>query len=177
MSWYYLNITNEFPTEFVPVVFDNNTVTVKSRGESYMLGLFDAGGQEEYERLCPLSYAQTDVFLVCFSVVAPSSFENIRLKWVPEITHHCPKTPFILVGTMIDLREDSEVIKKLKETNQKPVLFKSGVKMAEEVEASKYVECSALSHKGLSWVFEEAVSAALVPKDWECRRKNKCALF
>jgi len=37
-------------------------------------------GQEDYDRLRPLSYPQTDVFLVCFSVVSPSSFENVREK-------------------------------------------------------------------------------------------------
>lgn len=37
-------------------------------------------GQEDYDRLRPLSYPQTDVFLVCFSVVSPSSFENVKEK-------------------------------------------------------------------------------------------------
>ena len=59
-------------------------------------GLLD-GRSYYWFRLRPLSYPQTDVFLVCFSVVSPSSFENIKEKWVPEITHHCPKTPFLLV--------------------------------------------------------------------------------
>lgn len=49
-------------------------------GEPYTLGLFDTAGQEDYDRLRPLSYPQTDVFLVCFSVVAPSSFENVKEK-------------------------------------------------------------------------------------------------
>lgn len=49
-------------------------------GEPYTLGLFDTAGQEDYDRLRPLSYPQTDVFLVCFSVVAPASFENIKEK-------------------------------------------------------------------------------------------------
>ncbi|PIO63034.1 Ras family protein, partial [Teladorsagia circumcincta] len=74
-------------------------VTVMIGGEPYTLGLFDTAGQEDYDRLRPLSYPQTDVFLVCFSVVAPASFENVREKWVPEIAHHCSKTPFLLVGT------------------------------------------------------------------------------
>ena len=64
-------------------------------------------------RLRPLSYPQTDVFLVCFSTVSPSSFENVKEKWVPEITHHCQKTPFLLVGTQIDLRDDAATIEKL----------------------------------------------------------------
>jgi small GTP-binding protein len=47
-------------------VFDNYAVTVMIGGEPYTLGLFDTAGQEDYDRLRPLSYPQTDVFLVCF---------------------------------------------------------------------------------------------------------------
>lgn len=61
-------------------VFDNYAVTVMIGGEPYTLGLFDTAGQEDYDRLRPLSYPQTDVFLVCFSVNQPSSFENVREK-------------------------------------------------------------------------------------------------
>ena len=49
-------------------------------GEPYTLGLFDTAGQEDYDRLRPLSYPQTDVFLVCYSVVSPSSYENVKEK-------------------------------------------------------------------------------------------------
>lgn len=72
--------TNKFPSEYVPTVFDNYAVTVMIGGEPYTLGLFDTAGQEDYDRLRPLSYPQTDVFLVCFSVVSPASFENVREK-------------------------------------------------------------------------------------------------
>ena len=61
-------------------MFDNYAVTVMIGGEPYTLGLFDTAGQEDYDRLRPLSYPQTDVFLVCFSVVSPSSFENVKEK-------------------------------------------------------------------------------------------------
>jgi small GTP-binding protein len=72
--------TNKFPSEYVPTVFDNYAVTVMIGGEPYTLGLFDTAGQEDYDRLRPLSYPQTDVFLVCFSVVGPSSYENVKEK-------------------------------------------------------------------------------------------------
>ena len=75
--------------------------------------LFDTAGQEDYDRLRPISYPDTNVFLVCFSVVRPTSFENVKEKWIPEIKHHCPKTPFLLVGTMLDCREDPEFISQL----------------------------------------------------------------
>lgn len=55
--------------------------------DPYTLGLFDTAGQEDYDRLRPLSYPQTDVFLVCFSVTSPASFENVKEKWFPEASH------------------------------------------------------------------------------------------
>ena len=72
--------TNKFPQEYVPTIHDSYAVTVMIRGEPYTLGLFDTGGQEDYDRLRPLSYPQTDVFLICFSVVEPTSFVNVREK-------------------------------------------------------------------------------------------------
>ena len=119
-------------------VFDNYAVTVMIGGEPYTLGLFDTAGQEDYDRLRPLSYPQTDVFLVCFSVVSPSSFENVKEKWVPEITHHCQKTPFLLVGTQIDLRDDAATIEKL----GKWVPLNSQIKPGEEYVADTALCCS-----------------------------------
>nr|BAC16312.1 Raichu-1054X [synthetic construct] len=152
--------TNKFPSEYVPTVFDNYAVTVMIGGEPYTLGLFDTAGQEDYDRLRPLSYPQTDVFLVCFSVVSPSSFENVKEKWVPEITHHCPKTPFLLVGTQIDLRDDPSTIEKLAKNKQKPITPETAEKLARDLKAVKYVECSALTQRGLKNVFDEAILAA-----------------
>ncbi|RMB91740.1 hypothetical protein DUI87_31970 [Hirundo rustica rustica] len=146
-------------------VFDNYAVTVMIGGEPYTLGLFDTAGQEDYDRLRPLSYPQTDVFLVCFSVVSPSSFENVKEKWVPEITHHCPKTPFLLVGTQIDLRDDPSTIEKLAKNKQKPITPETAEKLARDLKAVKYVECSALTQKGLKNVFDEAILAALEPPE------------
>jgi len=53
-----------------------------------------------------LSY-QTDVFLLCFSVVSPSSLENVRTKWNPEVVFYCKHVPMLLVGTQADLRDDA----------------------------------------------------------------------
>ena len=49
-------------------------------GRPVSLGLWDTAGQEDYDRLRPLSYPQTDVFLICFSLVSPPSFENVTGK-------------------------------------------------------------------------------------------------
>ena len=81
-----------------------NQSSIFCSGEPCNLALFDTAGQETYDRLRPISYPDTDVFLVCFSVMLHTSFENVKAKWVPEISHCCPKTPFLLVGTQADRR-------------------------------------------------------------------------
>lgn len=167
--------TNKFPSEYVPTVFDNYAVTVMIGGDPFTLGLFDTAGQEDYDRLRPLSYPQTDVFLVCFSVVTLSSFENVKEKWQPEITHHCPKTPYLLVGTQVDLRDNLSTIEKLARNKQKPITADQGEKLAKDLKAALYVECSALTQKGLKNVFDEAILAALEPP--EDNKKGKCMLL
>lgn len=67
------------------------------------------------------------------------------LQWVPEITHHCQKTPFLLVGTQIDLRDENSTLEKLAKNKQKPITLEQGEKLAKELKAVKYVECSALT--------------------------------
>lgn len=65
--------------------------------------------QDEFDKLRPLCYTSADVFLLCFSVVSPASFQNVPEKWVPEIRRHAPTAPLVLVGTQCDLREDVKV--------------------------------------------------------------------
>lgn len=131
--------------------------------EPYTLGLFDTAGQEDYDRLRPLSYPQTDVFLVCFSVTSPASFENVKEKWFPEVHHHCPGVSCLIVGTQCDLRDDPAILEKLGRQRQRPVSIEMGERLARELGAIKYVECSALTQKGLKNVFDEAIVAALEP--------------
>jgi small GTP-binding protein len=123
-------------------------------------------GQEDYDRLRPLSYPQTDVFLVCFSVTSPASFENVKEKWFPEVHHHCPGVPCLIVGTQVDLRDDSQVIEKLARQKQRPVSTDQGERLARELGAVKYVECSALTQKGLKNVFDEVSFMVLLVFIW-----------
>ncbi|XP_035660249.1 cell division control protein 42 homolog [Branchiostoma floridae] len=171
--------TGQFPTVYVPTVFDNYAVNIVVGGTPYNLGLFDTAGQEDYDRLRPLAYPMTSVFLVCFSVVNPTSFANVREKWIPELRHYQPDTPIVLVGTQIDRRDDPRTLEELQQTGQRPVTAAQGQKLAKETGAESYAECSALTQLGIKNVFDEAIIATLFApkKKKRSRRRRKCTIF
>ncbi|XP_018614313.1 rho-related GTP-binding protein RhoG-like [Scleropages formosus] len=167
--------TNAFPREYIPTVFDNYSSQVTVDGRTISLNLWDTAGQEEYDRLRTLSYPQTNVFIICFSIASPPSYENVKHKWHPEVTHHCPGVPILLVGTKSDLRADSEVLRKLKEQNQTTISQQQGQALARHIHAVKYLECSALNQEGIREVFSEAVRAFLNPQP--ITSKKHCILL
>lgn len=128
-------------------------------GKTISLSLWDTAGQEDYDRLRPLSYAQTDIFLVCFSVVSQTSFQNIKSKWIPEIRNHCPDTLIMLVGLKSDLREDQREIQRLKERRHEFVDPQNAVNLAKEIGAINYIEVSALTQNKLKHLFDESIRA------------------
>eukprot|EP01083_Nonionella_stella_P223913 797487_1 len=99
----------EFPTDYVPTVFENVTLAQElvfddNISEWISLDLWDTAGQEEFDRLRHLAYRETDIYLMCFSVVDVSSFLNIQTKWLPEVQYHSPDALIFLVGLKCDLR-------------------------------------------------------------------------
>eukprot|EP01098_Paradermamoeba_levis_P012657 TRINITY_DN5577_c0_g1_i1.p1 TRINITY_DN5577_c0_g1~~TRINITY_DN5577_c0_g1_i1.p1 ORF type:complete len:201 (-),score=44.82 TRINITY_DN5577_c0_g1_i1:68-670(-) len=165
--------TNAFPDQYVPTIFDNYAATLMVDGKLISLGLWDTAGQEEYDRLRSLSYPQTDVFLVGYSVVNPFSFRNVKEKWMPEIKHFCPNIPVVLVGTKIDLRENEAALKRLQEKNLSPITQEEGIKMASDVGATRYFECSAITQLGLKEVFEQVCRVALNHKSTKQKQQKK----
>jgi len=155
--------TNSFPGEYVPTVFDNYNANAIVEGNPVNLGLWDTAGSEEYDTLRPLSYPGTDVFLICFSIFSPESFDSVTNKWYKEISEHAADTPIILVGTKLDLRSKPEAIQSLKDNNQEPISTRKGEDLAKKIGAKRYLECSALTQDGLAKVFEEAVKVILFP--------------
>ncbi|XP_070318105.1 rho-related GTP-binding protein RhoG-like [Odocoileus virginianus] len=167
--------TNAFPEEYVPTVFDNYSAQTYVDGQIVILNLWDTAGQEEHDRLRTLSYPQTNIFVICFSIGSPSSYAKVRHKWHPEVSHHCPNVPVLLVGTKRDLRSDLETVKNRKEQSLVPTTPQQGTSLAKQVGAVKYLECSALMQDGVREVFLEAIWAVLYP----ATKKNtkKCVLL
>ena len=156
-----------------------HTLKVMIGGEPYPLDLYETSGSENrvMDRMRPLNYSETDVFLVCFSVMSPSSFKNVKKKWIPEITRHNQKKPFLLVGTQIDLRADEASLEKLADKNQKPVSVEMGENLAKKIGAAKYVECSGTSKEGLKNLIDEAILAAFEPPKNSICIYRKCVIL
>ncbi|PWA24234.1 hypothetical protein CCH79_00017897 [Gambusia affinis] len=155
---------DQFPEVYVPTVFENYVADIEVDGKQVELALWDTAGQEDYDRLRPLSYPDTDVILMCFSIDSPDSLENIPEKWTPEVKHFCPNVPIILVGNKKDLRNDDHTRRELAKMKQEPVKTEEGRDMSNRINASGYLECSAKTKDGVRDVFEMATRAALQAK-------------
>ena len=103
-SFLICETTRNFPCNYVPTVFDNYTANIMVRGFPFTVSLWNTAGQEDYDHLRPLSYPETDVFIVCFDVASRGSFQNVSEKWVPEVRHFVPEAVVLLLGTKTDLR-------------------------------------------------------------------------
>jgi Ras-related C3 botulinum toxin substrate 1 len=154
--------TGKFPEgEYVPTVFDNTKCRILCDNAHVTLDLWDTAGQEQYDRLRPLCYPKTDVFLLCFSVVNPDSYENVRDKWYPEVRHHNKDAPIVLVGTKSDLRTNEEILAKLEAKGEKALTAEQAEKLRSDIKALKYYECSALTGQNMKEVFLDAIRSAL----------------
>ncbi|KAJ5087762.1 hypothetical protein N7456_011378 [Penicillium angulare] len=125
--------TKEFPPRDAPVLLDPFEIDIMLKGEKHTLGLWDTTFEQGYTRLSPIWYPKTNIFLLCFSIASPSSFDNITEKWLPEVRHACPNAPCLVVGTKTDLRNDTETIHGLLNCNAKPLQYQEGVKMAKSL--------------------------------------------
>eukprot|EP00697_Spironema_sp_BW2_P002031 gnl/Spiro4/12728_TR6749_c0_g1_i1.p1 gnl/Spiro4/12728_TR6749_c0_g1~~gnl/Spiro4/12728_TR6749_c0_g1_i1.p1 ORF type:complete len:211 (+),score=36.54 gnl/Spiro4/12728_TR6749_c0_g1_i1:46-633(+) len=169
--------TNAFPDDYVPTVFDNYAANVMVDGKPVNLGLWDTAGQEDFDKLRPLSYPGTDVFLVCFALISKASADNVRNKWAPELRKHWPKAPLILVGTKLDLRECVATVQKLQAKGVAPLTAQDGENLAREIGCCKYIECSALTQRNLKQVFDEAIKAVLYPEQKKVVNKKRCLVL
>ncbi|KAI8058408.1 GTP-binding protein rhoA [Syncephalis plumigaleata] len=151
-----------FPEVYVPTVFENYVATVQVDDKPVELALWDTAGQEDYDRLRPLSYPDSHVILICFSVDQPDSLENVQEKWISEVLHFCKGLPILLVACKKDLRHDPKIVENLRRHNQLPVSTADGQAVATKIGAYKYLECSARTGEGVQEVFEHATRAALL---------------
>jgi small GTP-binding protein len=155
-----------FLGNYQTTIFDNYAVNLTIDQKRYTVNLFDTAGQEDYSHLRVLSYPQTDVFLLCFSMVNPQSLEACQSTWLPEIRKYAgSETPVILVGTKEDLYEGTKPHDR--------VDWKVAQKVADEMGCTKFLACSSLTHRGLKRVFDEAILMAIGREHQEKKPKAR----
>ncbi|KAG4211195.1 hypothetical protein ERO13_A02G083300v2 [Gossypium hirsutum] len=162
--------SNTFPTDYVPTVFDNFSANVVVDGSTVNLGLWDTAGQEDYNRLRPLSYRGADVFILAFSLISKASYENVTKKWIPELNHYAPGVPIVLVGTKLDLRDDSQYL--ADHPSALPISTAQGEELKKQIESSSYIECSAKSQQNVKAVFDTAIKVVLQPPKKNKKKKS-----
>ncbi|KAE9461854.1 hypothetical protein C3L33_06190, partial [Rhododendron williamsianum] len=127
--------SNTFPTDYVPTVFDNFSANVAVDGNVVNLGLWDTAGQEDYNRLRPLSYRGAD--------------------WIPELRHYAAAVPIVLdyVPTVFDnfsanVAVDGNVV---------------NLGLWDTAGQEDYNRLRPLSYRGADWIPELRHYAAAVP--------------
>ncbi|KAJ6460313.1 small GTPase CDC42 [Mycena sanguinolenta] len=135
---------NKFPTVYGGVSF-------MVGGVSYGFGVFDTTA---YDRLRPLSYGQTDVFPICFSVDIPSSLNHVKMRWFPEAEQHCPGVPCVVVANKSIYGN---------RCSRSPRTTVQDEKLALEMKATEDMECSAKTRVGVQDVFNAVRRQSMWP--------------
>ncbi|XP_015070754.1 rac-like GTP-binding protein 3 isoform X3 [Solanum lycopersicum] len=151
--------SNKFPTDYVPTVFDNFSANVVVEGTTVNLGLWDTAGQEDYNRLRPLSYRGADVFVLAFSL------------WIPELQHYAPGIPVVLAGTKLDLREDKHFL--ADHPGLVPVTTAQGEELRKQIGAAYYIECSSKTQQNVKAVFDAAIKVVIKPPQKQKEKKKQ----
>ncbi|KAI0820116.1 ras-domain-containing protein [Trametes gibbosa] len=150
----------EFPKEYV-TIFENYVAEIRLDGKAVQLALWDTAGQEEYERLRPMSYSKSHVILIAFAIDTPDSIDNVAAKWIEEVRSICGATiPVILVGCKSDLRPPPG-----SPNSSQYVSREQAERVAQAIGARAYKECSALKIEGVDDVFEAATRASMLMRE------------
>ncbi|KAG7249411.1 hypothetical protein CRUP_030462 [Coryphaenoides rupestris] len=164
-----------FPDAYKPTVYENTGVEVHVDDHAISLGLWDTGGDDTFQQIRPMSYQQADVVLLCFSVANPVSLGAVLHKWEAEVRRNLPSVPVLVVGMQTDLRESSGP------NRLACISADQGKRVARQVRAKGYLECSALGNRGVKQVFDCAVRTAIHRSRRQARRHrygvDKCKVF
>ncbi|XP_068156767.1 uncharacterized protein RhoU isoform X1 [Drosophila tropicalis] len=153
-------LENRFQAEHVPTASDIYNADVNVNDSPVHLTLCDTAGQDTLDPLRELCYPDSDVFLLCFSVVKPETFRAIKSKWAPKFAKST--AALILVGTQADLRANPNVLNKLQTNGEKAISYADAWDLATTIGA-KYIETSSATQDKVKDVFDAAIWEGLVP--------------
>lgn len=164
--------SNDFPKEYIPTVVDNFIKVVEfEKGKTVSLALWDTAGQDDYDTIRPLSYRETDIVIICYTIENRKNISNIENKWLLEIKNYCPNAAFFLVALKKDLRFDSEIDQSTLVTKEE------GKAIAKKIKAEKFFECSALTREHVDDVFNAVAANIYYNKETLSPNEKCCNIF
>lgn len=162
---------NKFPEEYIPTVVDNFVKEVTIPDDKIIsLTLWDTAGQEDYDSVRPLSYRDTDLVLLCYSIENNELLDNISKKWLLELKNYCPSAGFFLVALKKDLRDENP-------NDPTIITLQQGENISNSIKAEKFIECSARTGENVDYIFEEAAKHIYNIKAKEKENKSKFCWF
>lgn len=148
-----------YPTDYEPTIFENHHEMRTFQGKQYCLHLWDTAGQEEYDRLRPMSYRKCDVVLICFALNNPESLDNVKDKWIHEVKEYCPKAAVVLVGTKSDVWDP----------NAPGAITQAQIDdVATQIKAFRTINCSAKEKQNIGDVFDIAIGGHMQKATGKC---------
>ncbi|MHA1721705.1 MAG: GTP-binding protein [Candidatus Baldrarchaeia archaeon] len=140
---------NKFPTSYKPTIgADIMVKMVDLKGKKVRLAIWDIAGHETFQKIRRYYYQGAAGALILYDVTNPESFEHVK-DWYDDVVSHCGKIPVVLIGNKIDLKD------------QRKVTTEQGVKKAEEMRLSKFLETSAKTGANVHSAFVSIIEEAL----------------
>lgn len=161
----YLTLHNNgtFPIDYIPTLgYEPSDYVLQIDKNTEYCNLWLCAGGSEYDRLRPLSYPDSDVFVVCFDLSNAKSFQSISTHWIPEVMYHCPYARVVLVGLKSDLPH--------------AVSKQQVVQVAKHYSCSTYIEVSAMQDKNVRLVAEVCCRLLYHPRAVLNSKSKPCAL-
>ena len=138
--------------------------------------VWDTAGQEEYDRLRPLSYPNTDCVVLVCSIDNPTSLDNIKNKWIKEIRHYCKGVPIVLCANKSDLYHDERIRQELGNKGLTPINAYELQNAKKELEAKIMIMTSAKQGTNVTKMF--GLAAGLAEKHQNAgSRKSSCQII
>lgn len=152
MKWLFPQ--NSF--DFLPTILSETTFP-STKYSNVTFNIVDTLSTEEHDRIRPCCYPHTQLVFIAFNCMDVDSFKSVQSKWIPEIRHHLPHVPIILLGTKIDLRHNWIHVKQLlAQKAQHPIQYEMGKEMAQKMGCISYLELSAFESEELD-ILEDVI--------------------
>ncbi|KAF2344424.1 Small GTP-binding protein domain [Trinorchestia longiramus] len=161
-------INGHFPEDYVPTVVDTFNYEVKLSEEiTVNMSVWDNAGQEEYDIVRPMSYKDTDIAVICYSIEERSQLENVCNRWIPELNNSGENMVYFLVALKSDLRDipDNKNIDFIKPEEGKVV--------ADQIGALGFFECSAKKNQNIKEIYVAVAKAMFDKKTNESKKTEK----